>query len=114
MNTIKTLLLIVAVTCSSVLMASTGGEKKEAKSVVITEEIGKLLNNPSFELDKEVSAMVTLTINKNNEIVVLSVETEEDYLVNFIKSRLNYNELSEVINTNGKTFKVPVRITPEE
>ena len=114
MKTIKTLLLIVAVTCSSVLMASTGGEKKEAKSVVITEEIGKLLNNPSFELDNDVSAMVTLTINKNNEIVVLAVDTEEDYLVNFIKSRLNYNALPVSVYSNGKIFKVPVRITPEE
>lgn len=113
MKTIKTLLLIVALTFSSVLVASTNAENKRAKSVVITEEIGKLLKNPSFLLEKDVKASVTLTINKNNEIVVLSVDTDEDYLVNFIKSRLNYKELPAPFDSEGKTFIVPVRIIPE-
>ena len=44
---------------------------------------------------------------------VLSVDTDEDYLVNFIKSRLNYKELPAPFDSEGKTFIVPVRIIPE-
>ncbi|MCK5400323.1 MAG: hypothetical protein KAJ28_01710 [Flavobacteriaceae bacterium] len=114
MRTIKTLLLIVALTFSSVLVASTNAEEKRAESVVITEEIGKLLKNPGFLVDEDITASVMITLNKNNELVVLSVETDKNYVENFIKSRLNYNELTVPVNSHTKTFIVPVRITPGE
>ncbi len=114
MRTIKIMLLIVALTFSSVLVASTNVEEKGTESVAITEEIGKLLKNPRFIVENDVLASVTLTINKNNEIVVLSVDCNEDYLDNFIKSRLNYHKLPVSLQNVAKTYKVPVRITPEE
>ena len=114
MRTIKTLLLIVALTFSSVLVASTNAEDKRSESVAITEEIGKLLQNPSFLVDEEITANVRITLNKNNEFVVLSVETKNIYVENFIKSRLNYQKLPVTINNGEKTYIVPVRITPED
>jgi Cdc6-like AAA superfamily ATPase len=114
MKTIKTMLLIVALTFSSVLVASTDVEEKGTESVAITEEIGKLLKNPRFILENDVLASVILTINKNNEIVVLSVDSDEDYIDNYIKSRLNYHELPVTLQNVEKTYKVPVRMTPEE
>ena len=112
MRTIKTLLLIVALTFSSVLVASTNTEDKRAKSVAITEEIGKLLQNPSFLVDNEITANVTVTLNKNNQFVVLSVDTDEVYVENYIKSRLNYQELPVTLNDGNKIYIIPVRITP--
>ncbi len=114
MRTIKTLLLVVALTFSSVLVASTNVEDKRAESVAITEEIGRLLQNPSFLVDEEITAKVLVTLNKNNEFVVLSVETDEIYVENFIKSRLNYQELPVTLKDGAKTFIVPIRITPED
>lgn len=112
MKQIKTLLLAVAITASGVLSAS--NEDKKADSVVITEEIGKLLKDPSFLVDKDIVASVTLTLNKNNEMVVLSVDSKESYVENYIKSRLNYKELPTNFSGDEKTFKVPVRMTVEE
>lgn len=109
MKRLKTLLLAVAITASGVLTAS--NEDKKADSVVITEEIGKLLKDPSFLVDKDITADVTLTLNKNNEIVVLSVDSNELYVENFIKSRLNYKEMPSTFSSKEKTFKVPVRVT---
>ncbi len=114
MRTIKTLLLIVALTFSSVLVASTNVEDKRAESVAITEEIGRLLQNPSFLVDEEITANVMITLNKNNEFVVLYVDTDKIYVENFIKSRLNYQELPVTLKDGAKTFIVPIRITPED
>jgi len=114
MRTIKTLLLIVVLTFSSVLVASTNTEDKRAESVAITEEIGKLLQNPSFLVDGDINASVKVTLNKNNEFVVLSVDTEDIYVENFIKSRLNYQELPVTIKEGTKTFIVPIKITTED
>lgn len=112
MKQLKTLLLAVLITASSVLSAS--NEDKKADSVVITEEIGKLLKDPSFLVDKDIVVDVTLTLNKNNEIVVLSVDSNELYVENFIKSRLNYKELPATFTSKERTFKVPVRVTAKE
>ena len=78
MKTIKSILLVAAVAFSSVLSANTNPNASNpaaaAESNVITQEVGKLLQNPYFNVDEEITANVTLTINKNNEIVVLSVD----------------------------------------
>ena len=112
MKQLKTLLLAVLITASGALSASS--DDKKADSVVITEEIGKLLKDPSFLVDKDITADVTLTLNKNNEIVVLSVDSNELYVENFIKSRLNYKEMPSTFSSEDKTFKVPVRVTVQE
>jgi hypothetical protein len=114
MKRIKALLLVVALTFNSVLFASTNSEDLKADSAVITNEIGKLLQNPSFLIEKEIVARVTLTLNKNNEMVVLSVDSENTQIESFIKSRLNYNELPSAVSAVDKIFIVPVRFPPEE
>ena len=114
MRNLKTLLLVATLAFSSVLSASTNDEAKEAQSSMITTEIGKLLKNPSFDVENEITASVTITLNKNNEMVVLSVDSKDGYFDNYIKNRLNYQELPVTLTTGTKTFKVPVRVTPEK
>ncbi|MEM9678856.1 MAG: hypothetical protein AAF901_00920 [Bacteroidota bacterium] len=113
MKQLKVLVLVVAVAFSSVLSASTKPEKaKKAESTNVTQTVGELLKNPSFELKHDAKAMVILTINKDNEFVVLSVDSEDETVENFIKSRLNYKKVAEDVSTGRtKTFKIPVRIT---
>ena len=114
MRQLKTLLLVAAIAFSSTAFASSELEdKKRAATAAITQEIGKLLQDPTFVVDEEIVANVTLTLNKNNEMVVLSVDAEEAYVENFIKSRLNYHAIP-ALETGQKTYKVPVRVTPEE
>ncbi|MCK0108966.1 hypothetical protein MWU58_06660 [Flavobacteriaceae bacterium S0825] len=115
MKQLKTLLLAVTLTFSSVLMASTNTEKPSTtESSKITVKIERFLKNPSFDVDYEMTAKVTLTLNKNNELVVLSVDSEDDKMESFIKSRLNYRKVSGSYETLNKEFVVPVRITSGE
>ncbi len=113
MRQLKTVLLVVAITFSSVLMASTNPEDRKTESA-ITDQVANLLKNPKFILEKEVVASVKITLNKNNELVVLSVDSQEEYISNFIKTRLNYTALPVAVNGKQKTFIVPVRVIPEE
>ncbi len=113
MRTIKTMLLLMALTFSATLMANANVEDKRTVSDVITEEIGKLLKNPGFEVNQEFEATITLAINNDNEMVVLSVASKNFYIENFVKSRLNYKKLpTEYISK--RIYKVPVRVTPEK
>ena len=124
MRNVKTLLLAVLLVSSTALFASantelmlsasTTEELKEAESLMISEEIGKLLVKPNFNVKQEISATVTITLNKNNELVVLSVDCKSREICGFIKNRLNYQQLPSNLTSTTKTFKVPVRITPSE
>jgi len=77
-----------------------------------TSEIAKLLENPGFFVEDFINAYVTFIINKNNEVVVLSVDCEIRSVCKFIKSRLNYNKLDTSLE-KGKTYEVPIRIVKE-
>ncbi|WP_296312451.1 hypothetical protein [Winogradskyella sp. UBA3174] len=104
------LVLVVAITFSSELTASTNPIEK-AEPASITETVGELLKNPDFQLDKEVNAMVAIFINQNDEIVVLSVDTDNKSVEKYIKSRLNYQKISKTASGDTKSFKIPVKMT---
>jgi len=109
MKTFKTLLLLVAITFSAAIYAST--EPKTAEPNGLTNEIAKLLKNPKFQVENELQAYVTITFNKHHEIVVLSVDSENDELNNFIKSRLNYSKVSAKVDSEMVNYIIPVRLT---
>jgi hypothetical protein len=111
MRTLKMLVLAVAIAFSSVLFASTNPIVK-AEPASITETIGELLKSPSFQLKQNVDAMVTIFINQNDEMVVMSVDTDNKSVENYIKSRLNYKKLSKEAIGYRKSFKIPVTIVP--
>lgn len=111
MKTIKTLVLILAITFTSVLSASTNLVKEEPSNLAA--QIETLLQNPNFIISNDLLAKVTFVLNKNNEAVVLNVETESSQLENYIKSRLNYSKLTIKGAVKGKTYVIPVRLTVE-
>jgi len=108
MKTIKSILLVAALVVSSMVSASSLPEEKNNANRAVTEVIGELLENPNFVLEKELVAKVTLTMNEDNELVVLSVDSDNVTVENYIKSRLNYKALN--VTPAQKTFKVPVRL----
>lgn len=110
MKTLKILALVLAITFSSAMSASTNSiEKTEPETVTST--ISKLLKKPNVNFSKDMSAMVVLTVNQDNEIVVLSVDTENKVFEGFIKNRLNYKKISKEAIGDLKKFKIPVTIT---
>ena len=111
MKTIKTLLLVVAIMFSSVLSASTLPPTSGPDD--IREAVYELLDNPSFILEENLEAFVTLKFNKHNEIVVLSVDSESRLLEEYVKERLNYKRVDFNISDKNETFLIPVRMQIE-
>ncbi len=111
MKSIKILLVAVLIAFSNTVSANekTPGDDK-VKVSVLSKEIQKLLANPNFPVEQNFFVKVKLTVNNNNEIVVLSVDTEGDIetISTFIKSRLNYKKL--ISKTKKKVYIVPVKM----
>ena len=93
---------------STVSVVANEGNKPVKKLSV---QIQEMLNIDSFELEEgEIKAEVRFTLNKDGEIVVLSVETENSFLEGFVKGRLNYQKVELANIQEGKIYKVPVRV----
>ncbi len=107
MKTIKSIMLAVVLLVGTTLSANNFVDKKKPSTV--TEEIGYLLENPSFEVVKDINASAMIMLNDDGEIVVLSVDTENRVIERFVKSRLNYQKLQNKLET-GKKFKVPIKL----
>ncbi|WP_298501494.1 hypothetical protein [uncultured Maribacter sp.] len=74
-------------------------------------QISKLLTaNVLTESEVNATAQVRFTINKNREIVVLSVDTNNSNIESFVKGRLNYKKVALAQYVEGRLYIVPVRI----
>lgn len=110
MKTIKALCLSLVLVISTLSFANRP-EPKGASSEALTKEISKLLENPNFKVsENEIYATVRFTFNTAGEIVVLSVDTENAVVENFIKERLNYKKPNCDTKFETNFFTLPVKI----
>ena len=78
----------------------------------LTVQIGDLLKDNNFVIEKEdLTAEVLFTLNHKKEIVVISVDTENEVFEKFVRSRLNYQAIEGTALKEGNMYSVPVRIT---
>ena len=77
----------------------------------LSTQIHKMLESNSFDVESDLVANVRFTINKEGEIVVLSVDTSNTVLEGFVKGRLNYQKVDLENAKEGRLYTVPVRIT---
>ena len=92
--------------------ANNNPTKKDKPGKSLTAQIGDILNNNNFtESEEGHRAQVLFMLNDDKEIVVLSVDADENSsLEGFIKSKLNYQEVDLANYEEGKKFTVSVRV----
>ncbi|NNM23061.1 MAG: hypothetical protein HKO54_05890 [Flavobacteriaceae bacterium] len=112
MKTIKSIALALLLVMGTALYANNNPAAEKVKKEQVTQEIAQLLKSPRFELNETTTAQVLFVVNKDNEIVVTSVDTENWEVEDYIKYRLNYKKL-DIILERGKEYKLPVTITSE-
>lgn len=78
----------------------------------LTAQISDLLDNNDFnEKDDGQRAQVLFMLNDDKEIVVLSVDADQNSMLEgFIKSKLNYQEVDLASYEKGKKYTVSVRV----
>ena len=112
MKRFQSLLLAIAIAICSTVAVNANNLEKATKPdpKMMSVEISSLLKHHELNLQEDVKANVLLAINKDNEIVVLSVETESDVVKRFIKKKLNYKKIHCSVDPDVKEFKLPVTI----
>lgn len=112
MRKIKTVSTVLALFAVMSVFANKGKKKVANESNNLSGQIYEMLKDNQFNLEShDLTAEVRFIINENNELVVLSVETNDEILEGFVKSRLNYQKVGSSAVVPGRVYEVPVRIT---
>jgi|GEM_PF-421213 len=109
MKKVSLLLVAVCLLAAGSLYANNETLKDPKKE--LSQQIDALLDNYEFEVAEDITAVVKFTLNADQEIVVLTVETNDDSLEAYLKGRLNYEKVELENFKEGRTYTVPVRIT---
>lgn len=88
--------------------ATNDDDKRTKEGKALRTEIIKLIGN--YNPEKTVTADVSFMINRQGEIVVLSVASSDKDLENYVKAALNYQSVDKVVAKRMKVFKLPLRI----
>ncbi|HSP11718.1 MAG TPA: hypothetical protein VLO29_04255 [Salegentibacter sp.] len=108
MKNLQLFLLVLAIGFGSALKAA---ELPVDPTSAFKYEVEKLLEDLPIELEEEEKVVnLTITFNKDNEIVVLSVECDDPYVTSVIKKRLNYKKVNTQLDKSIREYKLPIRL----
>ena len=102
------LLAIAFVFGSASLFASNGVSSEEPKKEIRT-QIVELLTSPDFTIQNEMSAAITFTFNSDGEIVVLSVDSVDRDILNYIRENLNRKKIQNP-GERDKIFTMSLKV----
>ncbi|MFD1095455.1 hypothetical protein [Salegentibacter chungangensis] len=109
MKKLNLLILVLALSIGSAISAFAQPDAVDNETSVKA-ELQKMLEEPNFEVEGVYLANVVFTLNKDNEMVVLTVDSDNETVKAFVKQRLNYKKLKSQLDQNIKEYKLPVRI----
>ncbi len=109
MNAMKISRLFLAVFALGMMSQYVTAAPLAGPEDVLRSKILRLVQSPSSKKmgDEKVVAHLRLYVNHDKEVVVLDTGTENQYLDDFIKRRLNYRVLADNETTKGiYNFKI--------
>ena len=114
MKNLKTIIAVVAIGLLTVLPASantsTEPTSKDSKTILRT-EIVSLLGTHSYDLSKKIlEAQVSIMLNNQNELVVVSVSSDNKTVASYVKAKLNYKKVSVKGITKGTVYRIPLKM----
>ena len=103
------LMALALVIGTASLVASNIGDEVTPKDE-IRDQITKLLKTPSFAVDQEYNVNISFTFSSNGEIVVISVDSRNHDVLNYVRENLNYKKI-ENPGEKDKLYRMPLKMT---
>ncbi|MGK0391809.1 MAG: hypothetical protein ACI94Y_004576 [Maribacter sp.] len=103
MKNLKFLILAVTLAFSTSLFANNGNDPVDDNkdiSTVIYEKLTSPDLNIAMGNEKEVDVLIKCRVNRNNEIVVMGTNAEDEDMDGYIKGKLNY----EILDVSGLQY----------
>ena len=110
MKKLKSIIAILAISLSTVFSANAAEKNPSETKELRTEIVSILGDNIPIELQQPSTAEISFMINNQNEIVIISVDSDVNELNDFIKRKLNYKKIDIKGAKKGEIYKMPLRI----
>ncbi|MBT8263121.1 MAG: hypothetical protein KJO05_09885 [Bacteroidia bacterium] len=107
MKRFKLFLLALGLVASTTAFAANPAPISEGTNT--SKELKKMLKTPEFIVDHDMEAQVLFTLTEDNEIVILSVATDEEQVASYVKEHLNHKTLKSDLE-QGKQYVIPLKI----
>jgi hypothetical protein len=111
MRNLKSIITIIAISLATTF--STAATEKESSKItkkLRTELVSMLGDKIKMDIKKDTTAEISFMINNKNEVIVLSVDSENKEFSSFAKSKLNYKKINVKGIQKGEIYKLPVKI----
>ncbi|GGK39442.1 MULTISPECIES: hypothetical protein [Flavobacteriaceae] len=102
-------LIAIALVIGTSSLFATTTSKLESPEKTIRTEIIELLKSPDFNIEKEVTIILTFTFSSEGEIVVLNVNSKNPEILNFIRKNLNYHKITNP-GERDKLYTMPLKM----
>ena len=112
MKKLKSILSILAI-CAVTIGASYSNTKNlpsKKSNNIRTEIISILGTEVPFTIDETSTAKIVFTVNDENEVLVVSVDSENKEFSNYVKSRLHKRKLDSDSLKARTLYTVPIQI----
>jgi hypothetical protein len=113
MKNFKTIVAGIAISLSTVFFASAANlnpNKTDETKTLRTEISSFIGKNIPIELDKATIVKISFIVNNENEIVVLSVDSNLSELDYLLKRKLNYKKITVKGVKKGVIYRMPIKI----
>jgi|TARA_R100000789_G_scaffold100277_1_gene109582 hypothetical protein len=109
MKYLKSIITLLTICLATTFSATEKEPAKETKKLR-TEIVTMLGSKIPIVFEKSENIDVSFMINQNNEIVVVSVESEKTEFNSFVKRKLNYKKINVTNTIKNKVYIVPVKV----
>ena len=112
MKSVKFFMLVAFLAVSSSAFALDNDPKSDkAVKEALTKEITSFLKKPNFKIDDTNSCKVNVhfVINSKNEVRVIDIYTTDEYLRDFIETRLDNRKIKTKNVEVRKTYLIPIK-----
>lgn len=107
MKKLAVLFFVFAMSVTTTFANNEDDKRKEEVKVLRT-KIVQLLGN--YTSKETVKAEVTFMINRQGEIIVLSVEADNSDVEGYVKASLNYKSVEKKVAIRMKVYRLPLTI----
>lgn len=106
------LMALALVIGTASLVASNIGDEETPKDE-IRDQIVELLKTPNFTIDQEYNVNISFTFSSEGEIVVLSVDSRNPDVLNYVRENLNYKKIQNP-GEKDQLYKMPLKMIKHE
>jgi len=108
----KLIVLFLGFTLSTTVLFANNNEPTNVAKNELRSQIIKLLEKNKFQLSDSAFAKgeVSLLINNEGQIIILSVDSKNTLLESYVKRELNYKKIKTVALKKMKVYKMPLKI----